>query len=81
MSGAPIEPVIITRERNYPTVAHPGPAWVYLYTIAVPGDVYPMKGTGIGWARRMAKARAEELGRKVIEAWAAPVAAAQGGGS
>lgn len=46
--------VIIRREKIYPT---PGTnyrvAWTWRYVIECDGDSYA--GTGIGWARRMAK--------------------------
>lgn len=61
-----MEPVRITRERNYPSRAHPGPAWVYVYTVQVPG-LDPMKGRGIGWAVLMAQKHGPD--RRIVYGW------------
>jgi hypothetical protein len=59
--------VTISREKNFPSVAHPGPAWVYLYTVTIPGLPYPFKGKGIGWARQIAKQHGKNL--PIVETW------------
>ncbi len=70
--------VTITRAKSYPQRAHPGPAWVWLYTVS--GGIWfdltgaprteDASGTGIGWARTNARKRAANAGAfTVVEAW------------
>ena len=45
----------IDRQKVYPRPARPGMAWVWVYTVTVPGVSYPMTGEGLAWARETAK--------------------------
>jgi hypothetical protein len=59
--------ITIQRERNYPTRSRIGPGWVYLYRVFIPGEPHEFIGTGIGWARGIAKKYAQ--GRPIVEGW------------
>lgn len=57
--------VLITRGRVYRRGGRF--AWVWRYTVNVPGEPYPFAGEGIGWARDIARRKGG--GRRVVEAW------------
>jgi hypothetical protein len=59
--------VVITRDKVYPSRAHPGPAWKWVYTVTVPGEQYAFSGEGLNWAKGIAKTKAPTM--RVVLAW------------
>lgn len=59
--------IVITRTRVYPSVAHPGPAWKWVYTVAIPGEPYTFAGEGLHWVQWLAKKKAPEM--PIVYAW------------
>lgn len=64
--------IVISREKHYPTTGKATKAaWKWIYTVhADPSASAPdgeYKGHGLGWAERLAKAKAN--GRPVHRAW------------
>jgi hypothetical protein len=63
------ETITVTRSKNYPCRAHPGPAWKWVYDVTIPGEQYTFSGDGLGWVKRLCKSKRPDL--KIVYAWEA----------
>ena len=53
--------VIVTRSKVYTRPARPGPAWHWVYTLAIPGEPHTFSGERLSWVRDLARQRAPGL--------------------
>lgn len=57
----------IYRTKVYPSVAHPGFAWKYVYSIDSPSGIFV--GDGAGWRDRIAKRESLKHNRPIVKDW------------
>jgi hypothetical protein len=67
MAQVTADTITVSRTKVYPRPARPGPAWKWIYTVAIPGESHTFSGDSLSWVLWLCKRKAPDL--RIVLDW------------